>query len=179
VLRLIVAKEKTSLKPSRARTNRLLPKPNRALNSIMAQIWTETYNPKRHSDKMSDFTRLPGVPRGQYWKAPTLQQYPVYFVRVCNFTFEFHSLEQLKACLAFFSRKVRPSSMIKLSEADRRMTWLHWKCQRWFERLPMQLLEERRRVRIAPALKEALEKFQKNPNKNRRNHAANNSLTTM
>jgi hypothetical protein len=51
--------------------------------------------------------------------------------------------------------------MIQFSEADRRLHWLHWVCQRWFERLPMQLLEERRRVRIVPAMRQALTKFKK------------------
>ncbi len=125
----------------------------------MAQIWTETFDPRRHRNKMHDVTHLPGVPRERRWRAPTLQRYTVYFVRVCGFTFEFHSLEQLKVCLKFFSQKVRPSSMIRFSEADRRITWLHWVCQRWFERLPMQLLEERRRVRIVPTLQKALKQF--------------------
>ena len=126
----------------------------------MAKIWSETFDPKRHHDKMRDVSRILGVPTEQYWRAPTLQRYPVYFVRVCGFTFEFHSLEQLKVCLEFFSQKVHPSSMIKFSESDRRIMWLHWVCQRWFERLPMQLLEERRRVRIVPALKKALAQFE-------------------
>jgi hypothetical protein len=108
---------------------------------------------------MFDGSRLPSVPTEKYWRAPTLQRYPVYFVRVCGFTFEFHSIEQIEVCLKFFSQKVRPSSMIRFSEADRRIQWLHWAAQRWFERLPMQLLEERRRVRIVPALKQALATF--------------------
>jgi hypothetical protein len=127
----------------------------------MAQIWTETYDPKKHSDKMRDSSRTPGVPDEQYRHAPTLQRYSIYFVRVCGFTFEFHNLEQLKVCLEFFSQKVRPSSRIRFSEADRGVHWLHWVSQRWFERLPMQLLEERRRVRIVPALKKALMRFEK------------------
>src|SRR5271167_1824678 len=125
----------------------------------MAQAWTEIYDPKRHRDKMYDASKILGVPTERYWRAPTLQKYPVYFVKVCSFTFEFHSIEQLKVCLEFFSEKVRPSSMIHFSESDRRMTWLHLVVQRWFERLPMKLLEERRRVRIVPALEKALEQF--------------------
>jgi hypothetical protein len=125
----------------------------------MAQAWTEIYDPKRHQDKMFDASKILGVPREKYWRAPTLQKYPVYFVKVCNFTFEFHSIEQLKVCLDFFSKKVRPSSMIRLSKSDRQMTWLHLVIQRWFERLPMKLLEERRRVKIVPALQQALEQF--------------------
>lgn len=127
----------------------------------MAQIWSETFDPKRHSDKMCDISQIPGVPKEQYWRAPTLQRYPVYFVRVCGFTFEFHSIEQIEACLRFFSQKVRPSSMIRFSHSDRQIHWLHWVAQRWFERLPMQLLEERRRVRIVPALRQALSKFKR------------------
>jgi|GEM_PF-2253812 len=129
------------------------------LRSHMAQIWSETYDPKRHHDRMFDVSRIPGVPSKQYWRAPTLQRYRVYFVRVCGFTFEFHSLEQLKVCLEFFNQKVRPSSKITISSSERRIQSIHWFAQRWFERLPMQLLEERRRVRIVPALKEALTKF--------------------
>jgi hypothetical protein len=75
----------------------------------MAQIWTETYDPKKHSDEMHDFTRIPGVPAEQYMRAPTLQRYAVYFVRVCGFTFQFHSLEQLKVCL-----KARRGSVLPL-----------------------------------------------------------------
>jgi hypothetical protein len=99
------------------------------------------------------------IPIDEYRRAPTLQRYPVYFVRICGFTFEFHSIEQLKVCLAFFSRKVRPSSRIKFPDSDRGIAYRHWACQRWFERLPMQLLEERRRIRIVPALKKALKQF--------------------
>ena len=133
----------------------------------MAQIWSETYDPKRHRNKMFDCSRLPAVPTEQYWRAPTLQRYPVYFVRVCGFTFEFHSMEQIEVCLKFFSQKVRQSSMIRFSQSDRQIQWLHYMAQRWFERLPMQLLEERRRVRIVPALRQALAKFKSEtlPNK--------------
>ena len=129
----------------------------------MALIWTEVYDPKKHADKMYDASHIPAVPRERYWRDPTLQRYPVYFVRVCGFTFEFHSLEQLEVCLKFFSQKSRPSSRIAFSAADKQIHWLHWVAQRWFERLPMYLLEERRRVRIVTALKKALAQFQKVP----------------
>ncbi len=123
----------------------------------MAKIWSENFDPKRHRNRMFD-SKLPAIP-DNFFRAPTLQHYPVYFVRVCNFTFEFHSIEQIEACLKFFSQKVRPTSRIRLSQAERGIQWIHWKTQRWFERLPMKLLEERRRVWIVPALKQALAKF--------------------
>lgn len=128
---------------------------------VMSLIWTEIYDPKKHADKMFDASHIPGVPRERYWRDPTLQRYPVYLVRVCGFTFEFHSLEQLQVCLRFFSQKTRPSSRIAFSATDRQIHWLHWVAQRWFERLPMYLLEERRRVRIVPALKQALAQFRR------------------
>jgi len=127
----------------------------------MAKIWTEVYDSERYRDKMRDVIRSSDISAEKYRRAPTLQKYPVYFVRVCNFTFEFHNLEQLKACLEFFSKKVLPSSMIHFTESDRKIHWLHWAAQRWFERLPMKLLEERRRVRIVPALKQAFDQFTK------------------
>ena len=130
----------------------------------MALIWTEAYDPRKHADKMFDASHIPGVPSEEYHRAPTLQRYPVYFVRVCGFTFQFHSLKQLEICLKFFSQKTRPSSRISLSVPDRQMHWLHWEVQRWFDRLPMYLLEERRRIRIVPALKQALLQFQRSPN---------------
>jgi hypothetical protein len=76
-------------------------------------------------------------------------------------------MEQIEVCLKFFSQKVRQSSMIRFSQSDRQIQWLHYMAQRWFERLPMQLLEERRRVRIVPALRQALAKFKSEtlPNK--------------
>ncbi|HVU07560.1 MAG TPA: hypothetical protein VHG89_03350 [Verrucomicrobiae bacterium] len=131
----------------------------------MAKIWTEIYDSAKHHDRMRDVNRLSDISAKKYCQAPTLQQYPVYFARVCNFTFEFHNLEQLKTCLDFFSKKVRPSSIIRFTEADRKIYWLHWFAQRWFERLPMKLLEERRRVKIVPALKQALKQFTKESKK--------------
>jgi hypothetical protein len=86
-------------------------------------------------------------------KAPTLLQRQVYFVRVCSFTFQFHSLQQIQACLDYYARKIQPSSRQDIGAAD------HWECERWFERLPLFLREESKRQRVVKALREALEKF--------------------
>jgi len=57
----------------------------------------------------------------------------VYFVTVCSFTFEFHSINQINACLKHYSQKVRPST--RIPEKD---LWKyggdHGETQRWFER---------------------------------------------
>ncbi len=121
----------------------------------MARIWTETFNPKRHSDKMLAGVSLPGV--------PPLQRYPVYFVRLPSFTFEFHSIQQLEVCLRFFSQKVRPGSMLQFLETDRHILELHSVSSRWFEELPLPLLEERHRLEIVPALTKALRRFRAGP----------------
>jgi hypothetical protein len=119
----------------------------------MAQIWAELYDCAKHQDRMLG---VPGIPsRGPV--PQSLETHRVYFVRVCSFTFEFHSIQQIRECLAFFSRKVRPSSRASL--AGLCPGFEHWEAQRWFDRLPMRLLEERRRVPIAQALSQALERF--------------------
>lgn len=128
----------------------------------MARIWIEDYDPNRHRDKMAGVS---GVTTGEYWKAPTLQRYPVYFVKVGRFTFEFHSIEQLRACLAYYEKKIRPSSRRRFTEEDRKIMWLHWVAQRWFEKLPMYLLEEKNRLLVVKALTKAVARFDKKPSK--------------
>lgn len=91
------------------------------------------------------------------FRAPTLLQRQVYFVRVCSFTFEFHSIQQLQTCLDFYDQKIQPSSRRDIGAAD------HWECERWFERLPLYLREEPKRQRVVKALREALKKFKIEP----------------
>jgi hypothetical protein len=91
----------------------------------------------------------PGLER--HWIAPTLESHQVLRVRVCSFTFEFHSFEQLQACPDFYSLKILPSSRADIGGAS------HWEAQRWYERLPMYLREEKNRVQVVSALEKALE----------------------
>jgi hypothetical protein len=79
-------------------------------------------------------------------------------VRVCGFTFEFHSTDEIRACATFYGSKVRPSS--RSAEAARavrmgEVTW-RWEVERWYERLPLYLREEPKRARVHAALEEAL-----------------------
>lgn len=75
-----------------------------------------------------------------------------YFVEVCGFTFQFHSLEQVERALARFGRKLHPTS------AQPGVTLEHY-WQRWYERLPQWSLEEPKRVRVVSALSRALRHF--------------------
>ena len=91
-------------------------------------------------------------------RAETLDQHAVLFVRVCGFTFEFHTVEQLRACRAFYATKLHPSSRSHAAAeavANDRVTW-RWEVERWFERLPLYLREESKRVEVAAALDDAL-----------------------
>jgi hypothetical protein len=75
------------------------------------------------------------------------------FVSVCSFIFEFHSIKQIEVCLEFYSFKNHPSNRADIGSAD------HWECQRWFEQLPMYLLEEPKRKKVVKALREAVLQF--------------------
>jgi hypothetical protein len=115
----------------------------------MAQIWSEPFDGHKHQNQMLEVESS----TSDYYRAPTLLQRPVYFVRVCSFTFEFHSLQQIQACLDYYARKIQPSSRQHIGAAD------HWECERWFERLPLFLREESKRQRVVKALRDALKRF--------------------
>jgi hypothetical protein len=83
-------------------------------------------------------------------------------VHVASFKFGFGNLEQLKACIDYFSRKTHPTSRIpaKAIAADIGEDWRElrgWGIERWFESLPMYLMEEPKRKKVVKALQEALE----------------------
>lgn len=117
----------------------------------MPKAWFEPYDSLAHRNPMG--SEVGGTPPSleRHDLAPTLHNHQVLKVRACGFTFEFHSFEQLQACLDFYARKIQPSSRVDIGGAD------HWEAQRWFERLPMYLREEKNRVQIVTALERALE----------------------
>lgn len=121
----------------------------------MARIWIEAYDPRRHRDPMSDGWGLPR-PEGpsRYGRAPTLESHPVLFVRVCGVTLVFHARYQLDACLDLFRRKLHPSSRLPVYAEN--YGGDHSETQRWFERLPMYLREEPKRLQVVRALEQAL-----------------------
>ena len=112
----------------------------------MARIWTEPYRSDRHSAPI------------EYWgttdahlRAPTLIPKDVLMVSVASFTFQFVSVMQLRDCLSYFEQKIHPTSRRSVpGDID------HWESQRWFERLPMYLLEDVKRRKVVTALQKAL-----------------------
>ncbi len=90
-----------------------------------------------------------------YWRAPSLARDATLCVRVCNFTFRFGSGEQVREYHAYYSRKLHPSSRLPgpfIGHGDHD----HWESERWFERLPLFLREEPKRLKVVAALEEAL-----------------------
>ncbi len=85
----------------------------------------------------------------------------VIVVRVASFAFRFETAERLRECIKYYEKKTRPSSRIpaKTLAADLGEHWRElrgWDVERWFERLPMYLLEEPKRQKVLKALCRAL-----------------------
>ena len=119
----------------------------------MARIWSEPYDSSRHGHPMGwAFPEPEGLKR--HHRARTLEPHAVLFVRVAAFTFQFHSLEQLQACRAFYAQRHQPTSRLPVATGD--YGGDHSECQRWFERLPLYLREEPKRVRVVAALEAAV-----------------------
>src|SRR5450631_2111175 len=85
----------------------------------------------------------------------------VIVVRVASFAFRFETAEQLRECIKYYEKKTHPSSRIaaktlavNLGEEWRKLRG--WDVERWFERLPMYLLEEPKRQKVLKALSKAL-----------------------
>jgi len=123
----------------------------------MADIWKETYTPNR---KVS-LAAYDGA--NETWEFPppeasahSLLAREVWFVRVCSFTFVFHTLPQIEACLAYYSKRIHPSSRLPADQMGD-----HWEHQRWFERLPMYLLEKPKRKKVVSALRTAVRDWTK------------------
>ena len=111
----------------------------------MARIWTESYRPDKHSAPAEYAGSL-----NDHYRGPSLLPKDVLLVNVASFTFQFFTTQQLRDCLAYFSSKIHPSSRVSFGGGD------HWEYQRWFELLPMYLLEEPKRRKVVAALNEAL-----------------------
>ena len=85
----------------------------------------------------------------------------VIVVRVASFAFRFATVERVRECIKYYEKKTRPSSRIstKTLAADLGEDWRElrgWDVERWFERLPMYLLEEPKRQKVLKALSRAL-----------------------
>jgi hypothetical protein len=123
----------------------------------MARIWKEEFDSIKHGglpDALPDVTG----PIRRHWAAPTLMPHEVLLVCVCSFTFRFDTKEQLERVLAFYEQKTVPSSRQAESIWSQR-GGDHGEAERWYERLPMFLREEPKRLKVVKALREARKMF--------------------
>jgi len=96
-----------------------------------------------------------------YGPAKSLIPRDYIVVRVASFQFGFRSVQQLRECIKYYEQKIHPSSRVpaKILEAELGKDWREqrgWEVERWFERLPMYLLEEPKRQKVLKALNKAL-----------------------
>ncbi len=124
----------------------------------MSRVKIEDYEPQRHPNPMQWFD---DTQRKQYREAPTLVPFKVCLVTVGRFTFIFHSAEQIQLCLDYYERQTHPSSRLPVYTES--LGGDHWETQRWFDRLPQYLLENKRRPKVVSALRKAFEEYSKIP----------------
>jgi len=92
----------------------------------------------------------------------SLTPHHVIVAKVASFTFRFRTADQLRECINYYKQKTRPSSRIPAKKIAAELgpdwrTLRGWEVERWFERLPMYLLEEPKRQKVIKALSKALE----------------------
>ena len=118
----------------------------------MPRIWKEAFEHDKHRSN-------PMLPYRHVRSDDNLVPDLVYRVNVCSFDFQFGSVAQLRECLAFFARKTHPNSIIPRDQ----LGWYggdQGETQRWYERLPLWLFEEPKRVKVVKALERAVHVFE-------------------
>jgi hypothetical protein len=123
----------------------------------MARIWKERFDPAKHGG-LPDASPDAIEPLTRHWTAPTLIPHDIVFVSVCSFTFRFDSKEQLERVLDYYEQKVVPTSRESESVWGLR-GGDHGEAERWFERLPLFLREEPKRLKVVKALRDAANTF--------------------
>ena|ERR1700730_14941910 len=104
--------------------------------------------------------RISKVPVERHDGKASLVPRHVIVVRVPSFAFRFESVERLRECIKYYEKKTRPSSRIAARALAAKLggNWRELRGrenERWFERLPMYLLEEPRRHKVLKALSRA------------------------
>ena len=94
---------------------------------------------------------------GRYQRSAGLAPYKVCLVEVYGFEFIFHSVMQIELCLDYYSKKTQPTSRLPVHTQN--LGGDHWETQRWFEKLPMFLLEKSKKAKITTALTRAVSEY--------------------
>jgi hypothetical protein len=117
----------------------------------MTRIWKAPHSGTRGNDC--------GV--RHVWRTASLLPQEDIRVRVAFFAFIFSSIAELRSCLNYYMQRTHPSSRVPAKELARQLgpdwrTQRSWEVERWFERLPMYLLEEPKRQKVVAALSKTL-----------------------
>ena len=121
----------------------------------MSKIWREEADPKKHSDFLSNCMEG-GVSISK--SRDNLIPKWVYLANVCNFTFQFASLDQVKECIEYFEKKVHPSTIGKHPPYEH-----YW--QQWYCKLPKGINKEANRKKVLKVLNQILDKWSRSHNK--------------
>ena len=97
----------------------------------------------------------------RYTRSGGLSPYKVCLVEVCGFQFIFHSVMQVELCLEYYSKQLQPTSRLPVHTQN--LGGDHWETQRWFEKLPMFLLEKSKRPKVIAALGRAVAEYSATP----------------
>ena len=112
----------------------------------------------------------------RHWKTATNENTLVpdrtYFVEVCGFTFRFSSPKHIEEYRAYYARKIHASSADGAEREKRHyiktatgghFAWSnpgdHWDRRTRFDRLPLYLREEPKRLKVLKALQRALKEW--------------------
>jgi len=115
----------------------------------MNKVRREIADPKKHSDFMSSYNEG-GIPIEK--RKDNLINKWVYIAEVCNFAFQFQSIEQVKECKAFFEQKTHPST--RDIHPPHEHYWHPWYCK-----LPKGIIKEVNRQKVLKALNSILDKW--------------------
>jgi len=124
----------------------------------MARIWSESYDSLKHAQAFMPEQFGGWAAQSRQSHAPTLIDHRVMLVRVCGFTFLFHTIEEMRACREYYAAKLHPSSRSAAAARAVHAEEVTWRLevQRWYERLPLYLREEPKRIRVLAALERAV-----------------------
>lgn len=131
----------------------------------MARLWKEPYSLARALElgiRDTENAECVGVPNREWKGRPEFRAWPrwIYYVEVCRFRFAFFSIEMIREYLDFYSRKVLPTSRFYgVSPFSSGPAASIGDGQTRFERLPLRLRQESKRVRVVKALERALQVF--------------------
>jgi len=115
----------------------------------MTKVWREIADPEKHRDFMSTYNEGGAI---VHKSRDNLIEKWVYLVDVCNFTFQFVNLDQVKECIKYFEKKVHPSTI------DEHPPYEHY-WQPWFCKLPKGINKDVKRQKVLKALNQVVEKW--------------------